>query len=57
MKFALTDKDGKHFHDGIAPTAKAPPVVTWGNRVFLRGDTKDDATSYREVDAYRIGGR
>lgn len=57
MKFKLLDKDGKEFHDGIAPIVKAPPVVTWGARVFLRGDTKSGTTAYREVDAYRIGGR
>jgi hypothetical protein len=56
MKFRLTDMDGKKtVHEGIMPRVKAPDVVTWGSRAFVKAASPDAAATYREVEAFRIG--
>lgn len=58
MKFRLLDKNGgKEVHAGIMARITASQTVSWGDRVFVRTEAKDDGATYREVENFKIGSR
>lgn len=60
MKFKLIDTKNKPAHEGIMPMHKAPAIITWGTRGFLKASEEKTASAdpviiYREAPLYRIG--
>lgn len=55
MRFRLLDKSGKDkVHEGVMSRLKAPDVVSWGHRAFVRSGEQSGVVSFKEVETFRI---